>query len=803
MTELREAFRRLRSTPLVTVVVVLSLALGIGANTAVFSLLDAALLRPLPIAEPHRLGTIASVDARRAIWLPQSVWSEIRDRRVFDEGFAWFWNRLDTSERGERQLVDAIVASGGMFESLGLRPALGRLLNHADDQLEAGPDGLVAVISYRHWQQRFGGSLDVLSHSIAIDKRRHRIVGVMPRKFVGLYVGLPLDVVIPLGPPSREPGSPYVAIMGRLKEGQTADTASAALRSQQAHIRDATNPYSVSPYRDDYLREALAVRPAPNGISFLERRYGQPLRILFAVVGLVLVIACGNVAMLLLARAIGRRRELALRAVLGATRRHLVWLVSLEGVLLGAAGVALGLLFAHWGTRLVVASLSTQAYTVFLDLQLDWRVLGFTSAAGVATTFLFSVASALHARRIDPADGLRSRGTAAAGRFTFGNAIVVVQVALSLMLVAGAGLFLRTFWSLASIDVGFDRDGVLVAAVDSKGSRESAARMVEALETIPGVRRASASLAMPGANSAWTPWVALSDGTTLPQGPNGVYANRVTAGWFQTMGTPIRAGRDFSENDRRGSRGVVIVNASFAERFLNGPPLGRTIVVRTRPDGPGEALEVVGVAEDAMYRFVRESPPPTIYTPLAQSPDPMPPAINFSVRADRTADAMLRADVTGRILQVEPNAALSFRTLSDQVTAQYAQERLVARLAAAFGGLAVLLAALGLYGLAAYSVARRRAEISIRVALGAAPARVVRLMLARVAVLIGAGALLGLAGSLWTTRFIRAMLFNVQPGDAPTLILSCALLIAVALTAAWLPARRAARIDPASVLKQS
>jgi predicted permease len=408
-------------------------------------------------------------------------------------------------------------------------------------------------------------------------------------------------------------------------------------------------------------------------------------------------------------------------------------------------------------------------------------------------------------------DGLRKRAGEPAGGFQFGNAIVVVQVALSLILLVGTGLFVRTFWSLASTGVGFEVDRVLVVSVDlqegplrEKHRRQSYERILEAVETLPGVGRAGASLATPGGNSAWTPWVELSDGTPLPQGPSGVYANRVTAGWFQTLGTKILSGREFTPGDQIGSPAVVIVNEAFAERFLGGRnPLGHTILQRDSPAAPRQLLEIVGVSENAMYRFIKEPPPPAMYTPLAQMSDPLPASISVSVRAEEVPAPTLARDVANKLLGVERDVALTFRTLSDQVAAQYAQERLVAWIATSFGGLAVLLVAVGLYGTAAYAVARRRAEIGIRIALGAAPGNVVRLVLARVTVLVVAGVVFGLAGSVWTAQFTRTMLYNVEPGDPVVITLACVLLIAVTLFAGWLPARRAARIDPASVLKEA
>jgi predicted permease len=515
--------------------------------------------------------------------------------------------------------------------------------------------------------------------------------------------------------------------------------------------------------------------------------------------------------MLLLARAIARQRELGIRIALGATQRRLAWQLSVEGVLLAASGVALGLVFADWWTTFVVASLSTQAYTVFLDLRPDWRVLGFTSALGVGVALLFSAAPAIRATRTDPMDALKQRAAEPTGTFGFGSAVVVVQVAVSLILLVATGLFLRTFWGLVTTDVGFEPDRVLVVQLDAgrgiskeEGRRQSYERILEALETVPGVARAGASLAIPGGTSAWTPWIELPNGATLPQGPNGVYANRVTPGWFETLGTKILRGREFTTSDRVGSAGVVIVNQAFADRFLkDSNPIGRTIVQRSSPDGPRELLEIVGVAENAMYRFVKEPPPPTIYTPLAQVPDPLPATVTLSIRAERVPPQALSRDVAAKIVAITSDAALTFRTLSDQVAAQYAQERLVAWIATIFGGLAVLLAMLGLYGIAAYAVVRRRAEIGIRMALGAAPESVVRLLLARTSVLIAMGVVFGLVGSAWTTQFISSMLHNVEPRDAVTLMGSCALLFAVALIAGWLPARHAARIDPASVLRDA
>lgn len=808
MGPLRDAYRALRATPLVTAAAVLSLALGIGANTAVFSLVNAAFLRPLPVANPERLVVLGSADKWESAW-PQSVWTEVRDRQLLDGAFAWYWDRFDTSDRGERQFVDGMAATGRMFEALGLQPVLGRLLTPADDDLEGGPDGLVVVISYRFWKQRFGGALDVPGRRMMLDGRRFTIVGVTPPAFAGLYIGLPLDIVIPLGRPSGGLESPYVTIMGRLRPGETLETASAAVRAAQPWIRSATNPYSVGPYSDQYLREPFVVRSASAGLSFLQRRYARPLNALAGVAALVLLIACGNVAMLLLARTLARRHELGVRAALGATPARLAWQLSLDSVLPAASGVVLGSLFAHWSGRFVVSSLSTQAYTVFLDLRPDWRVFGFASSVGVVTALLFGAAPALRATRADPLHDLRPGAFNRAGHLRFGGTIVLGQVALSFVLLLTTGLFLRTTWTLLSTDVGFDPDHVLVVSLDVKKAdvpEESRwqlyERILETAATVPGVIGAGASIATPGGNAAWTPWLEGPDKTPLPQGPHGVYANRVSAGWFGTMRTRILRGRDFTAADRAGSAGVVIVNQAFADRFLRRhDPLGRTIFYRSAPDARRERLDIVGVVQNAMYRFIKEEPPPTIYMPLAQAPGRLPAGIDLTLRVSGTADAELVRAITDGILSVEARAAMTFRALSDQVGSQYAQERLVAGVATIFGGLATVLAGLGLYGLTAYAVTRNRAEIAIRIALGAEPRRMMRAVLARVLVLASGGMTLGLAVSMWIAPLTKPLLYKVEPWDGITLAGASALLGAVAALAGLLPARRAAGLDPATVLK--
>lgn len=809
LQDLRYTLRGLAKTPGFSAAAVLTLTLAIGANTAIFSLLNAMLYRPLPVRDPHQLVTITADDAQSSSW-PQPVWMEIRDRQILDQSFAWVWSRFDTSQGGQKQFVDGIEASGGIFKSLGVMPALGRLFTLADEQPGGGPDGRVAVISYRFWSKRFGRSLDVLGRTITINRQAFTIVGVTPPEFAGLNVGLPFDLAIPL---VRDPADSfsYVWIMGRLRAGQRPEAITAQLRAQQPQIRDKTNPYDVAPYRDDYLRTPFTVRSANSGVSFLRRRYEEPLKILLGIVGVVLLIGCGNIAALLIARTSGRRHELAVRTALGESRARLARQVLIEGLLLSTFGAAAGVLFAQWCTSLIVNQLSTQAYTVFLDLSPDWRVLGFTIVVVLTSTLLFSTGPALRAAHADPMDALRQHGMARRRSFAVGSIVVVAHVALSLTLIATTALFLRTFIQLAATNVGFSRDRILVVSVDAGQSRTAAesraslyARVQDTVRGASGVESAALSIAMPGGNSAWTPWIDLEDGTPLPQGPNGVYGNRISAGWFQTLGTRIIAGREFSLSDRAGATKVVVVNEEFVSRFMKSQPvivIGQTIFERRQPDGPREPLQIVGVVENAMYRLIKEPPPPAVYTSIAQMAGPLPASLNLSVQTRDASSPILSRSIVEAIGRVDPDISLTFRPLAEQVSAQYAQERLLAGVATSFGILALLLAAIGLYGVTAFSVTRRRVEIGIRLALGASRVSIIQLVLGRVTILVSVGVVVGLLGSFWSSEAVKAMLYNVEPRDVPTYAAACALLLLVATVAAWIPTRQATRINPLMVIR--
>ncbi len=794
----RYAIRGLHKNPAFAVVAVLTLAMGIGATTAIFSLISASFLRPLPVKQPEHLITLTEGAEPTSSW-PLSVWIEIRNRELLNGAFAWTWTRFNTAENGEKRFLDGIVASGRMFETLGIQPAQGRLL-HVDDELSE-----VAIISYRFWQRQFSGG-EVVGEVIRLDGKPFTIVGVTPREFVGLNIGLPFDVAIPLvAPKASTPQArfPYVTIMARMRPGEEPNEMTRAVRSVQPSVRDATNPYSVSPYREEYLREPFVVRPAPSGVSFLRTRYADSFNVLLGVSAVLLLISCGNVAVLFAVRALQRRYELSVRAALGARRSQLIIQVFAEAFVLAVAGAAVGLLVGQWLSQLLVTRLSTQAYTVLLNLEPDWRIIGFITTITVATAVLFGLAGAVHALRIQPTDALRRRTSTQGPNLRFASVVIVAQIALSVTLLIGMGLFVCTTLALGAIGVGFDASRVMVVSVDSATNQQDRLsrymRLNDAVADVGGVESAGISLAIPGGNSTRTPWIKLSDGTTLPQGPNGVYGNSITPGWFKVMGTKVIAGREFVRADRRG---MAIVNEEFVHRFLrNSSVIGQTILQGLSPDGPWQALEIVGVVENVMYRRLNEPRPPTVYTTLAEMSDSLPASVNLSVRTRADFDNTLSREIAHAISSVDADASLTFRELSDHVNAQYAQERLVAAVASFFGTLGVFLAALGLYGVTAYSGARQRFETGVRIALGATPRSVVRMMVSRTAVLIAIGLAVGTMMSVWLANLVESLLYGVHPLDAVTFALACTVCAVVAGIAAWLPARRAARVDPLVALR--
>lgn len=809
----RDGWRSLRATPTVTAVAVLSLALGIGANTALFSIFNGLMLKPLPVSEAARLVLIDGDS-----WT-NPIWEEIRGRQdeIADGAFAWSAERFNLSSTGETDPVDGIFASGRIFDVMGVPAVRGRTFTPADDDRSGGPNGPVAVISHGFWQRRFAGADAAVGQTLSINRTPFTIVGVTPKGFFGPDVGRSADVMLPLGteaivrgPESALDGrsSWWLNIMLRLKGDESLEQLTERLRGVQDQIRLATMPERFKNLQAGYLTDPFVLAAAASGRSTLRVRYEQPLKALMAVVGLVLLIACANIANLMMARATARRHELGLRLALGASRLRLSRQLLAESLMLAGAGAALGLLFARWGSRALVAQLSSIANQVFVDMPLDWRVLAFTAAVAATTAILFGVAPALTVSGVSPNEALKEQGRGPSGERRAGlrQALVVLQVALSLMLVITASLFTRTFFSLTTRDAGFDRAPVLIAsvAVNQAPEQRLAAfeRLRDAAAAVPGVSDAAISFTTPVGRAGWNTRIVVPPDSPLQGRERASWINAVSPGWFKTYGIRLSSGRDFDSRDRKGSQLVAVVNRAFARRFLqDGDPIGQRFSDQG-PSGAGDTFEVIGLVEDAVYRSLRAAMEPTMYRPAGQWTNPGS-GIALGIRSAGAPPLSLTRSVSDALTRTDPQASLTFFTLSSQVGASLTQERLLASLSAFFGGLALLLASLGLYGVTSYSVNRRRAEIGIRMALGAEPSDVVRILLARVGALVIVGVAIGIGASIWASRFVASFLYGFDVSDPAIYVVAALVLGLVAVAAGWLPARRASRIDPTSVLRES
>ena len=815
----RDAIRALGATPIVTLVSVLSLALGIGANTALFSILNSLVLKQLPVREP---GQLVVID--RTSW-PNPIWEQIRERQydLFAGAGVWSPEQFNLAESGRVDSVSGAFVSGGLFHTLGVEAMAGRTLIPADDVRGGGSDGLVAVISSRFWQSRFGAARDVLGRQLAVNRVRFTIVGILPEGFLGPQVGRAMDVFLPLASEAAIRGREsaldqrsnwWLQMVARLKPDQSIAQATAALEAARPAIRDATMPPGPEAYRARYLNSTIKLFPAASGVSppdqysveGLRGRFAQPLTIIMIVVAAVLFIACANIANLMLARATARRHEMSVRLALGATRTRLGCQMFVESLILALSGGLGALAVARLGGPFLIRQLGSDLSAVTLDLSIDWRVLGVTAAASLGATFLFGLAPALGLGRVEPNDAIKEQSRAVAGERRLGlrNALVVAQVGLSCALVVGAGLFVRTFQTLTGTPLGFDPSNLLIVRVDAvpvsmtlENKAAFAQRIAEAVGAAPGVARASLSRITPMSDGNTTMGVQLSGAPSLPPGERITWMNFLAPGWFETYGMRVVAGRDFTFSDTVGSEAVAVVNEAFARRFAGGQNVVGQRVMSITPGGLD--ARIVGVVNDSVYRTVRLGVVPTMYLPVLQAGYYRS---GFSVTAKLTSPrALAEHNIADAIGRAAPELAFTFRDYRDQLRATVLQERLVAVMSGFFGALAMLLAALGVYGVTAYSVGQRRPEIAVRMALGASARGVMRLVLGRVAMLMLAGAAIGVTVSLWAAKFVGALLFGVEARDPITLVAAAVVLVAVGLFAGWLPARKVSRLDPTTALR--
>jgi predicted permease len=732
--------------------------------------------------------------------------------------FAWADEDFNISPNAESRLVRGLWVSGDFFPALGVQPELGRLFSSADDYRGCGLN--VAVISYQFWQTEFGGDRSVLGRKISFDagKRSVPVIGVTPPSFFGLEVGRQFDVALPVcadaaaGDDRRDSGTTWwLTVMGRLKPGVSIERANANLRMISGAVFETTLPpdypaISVKPY----LAMKLGAIPAQGGLSKLRDDYSASLALLLTIAGLVLAIACANIANLMLARAASRSREIAVRLAIGAARWDLIRQLMAEGFLLAVAGTCGALFLARELNKFLVAFLSSDDNSTFVDLQPDWRVFLFAALLAIATTILFNLAPALQASRTQPMDALRSgtRGsTANRQRFGLRRALASSQITLSLVLTVAAISFAQSLRNLMTIKAGFQQTGILLVqtgygAIDSAArGRISALRhdVIERMRALPGVDAAAEAGSLPVNGNNWVNrmWLDGEDDTHSRDISRGL----VGAGYFQAIGTHLLAGREFDERDTLSTPNVAIVSASFLRVFgLSTNAVGRRFWIEKTPFAAQTRFEIVGVVEDSKYRDLRQDFLPVIFIPMSQFPQALLGG-SVVVRSRLPLDR-LTAELRSALAEANPQIMFRFSVLQTRIERSLLRERLMAFLSGLFGVLAVVLATVGLYGVVAYTTARRTNEFGIRLALGSTRANVRTLVLGEAARLLAVGLGAGLV-LLWASgRLASALLYGVSADDPRILGVASALLISITLIASYLPARRATLIDPASALRQ-
>ena len=822
--DIRYALRMLRKSPGFTAVAVLTLALGIGANTAIFSLIDAVMLRMLPVQNPQQLVQIlfsSPTTSRLRPNVTNPIWEQVRDHQdVFDAVFAWSPTDFDLANGGQENTISGIYASGSYFRTLGVRPAAGRLLAVSDDV--RGCSG-VAVLGYGFWQSRYDGAASAIGSFIRLNGHSFPIVGVAQRGFTGTDVGTPLDVAIPICAEAILDGKDssldrrsdwWLRMMGRLRPGMSLEQAHARMKALSPSFFGAVVPQDwPSKYQDIFRKYAFAVVPGATGAGGpfgLRGQYRQPLEILMFVVGLVLLIACANIASLLLARSAARQKEIAVRLSLGASRGRLIRQVLTESLVLSAVGALLGILFARWGAALLVRFVSTQQNAVFLDLNVDGQVLAFTIGVTFLCGVLFGISPAFRSTRVSAMSAMKEgQARAIGGRSHSASArwIVAAQVALSLILLVGTGLFIRTFTNLMTLNAGFDRDNVLMvetnihnAQIPDAARAPLYAQMLARLQALPGVVSAGQCWMTPLSGRMWDNSLAIPGGS-LPAGADpDVLLNWVTPDFFAAMRTPVLEGRAFDARDSAASTPVVIVNQLLARTYFPGQnPIGKHLAANNKGMLTAQPMEIIGVTQDAKYTSLRDDFQPEAYFPLAQV-GAVGEDTTFEIRTAINPPAIMPA-VRDAMAAVNKSASLRFTTLKQEADDSVLQEHLMAVLSGFFGGLALLLTAIGLYGVLAYVVTLRTHEIGVRMALGAQQSFILRLVMRDAAIVLLAGIAAGLLGSIWITRLVKGLLFGLTPNDPLTVALAVAAMLLVAFVATYIPARRAMRVDPVVALR--
>lgn len=823
--DLKYASRMLKRDKVFAAAAIISLALGIGANTAIFQLLDAVRLRTLPVERPQDLVIIhfpkgSKVSGRFSSRMPimtSVMVDELRKQRLddmFSGMFAWSSLQLNGATGGEVRNVDTLWASGEMFDVLGVRPALGRLIEPADDRPGCG--SAPAVLSYAYWQSAYGGTASALGQTVRLDGRQFEIIGVTPPDFFGVDVGRRFDVAIPVCADALLPshkdriasrGDFWLAVVARLQPGQTVKSANDRMIAVAPAIMAATVPDGyTSEGQQQFKANKLNARAAGSGVSDLREQFATPLFVLLAGTGLVLLIACANLANLLLARATARQREIAVRLAIGASRQRLVGQLLIESLLLAALGTVFGLVVAGALTDVLIAQLAAGQTSLFLDLSWNMNMFGFTAAVAAVACLLFGLAPAMKATALAPVTALKSGGrgnSEARGRFGFRQALVVTQVALSLVLLIGALFFGQTLYNVLTIDAGFDQQVVHAElshpslAPDDPVQRQLVREELrQRIASTPGIADAVLVNNAP-LSGQWRNEYVYADGK-----PEKALADFTTVGanYFAALNVPILKGRPFSTNDTATSAPVAVVNETFVRKFFpKRDAVGSQIWIEVAEGTPMTKVNVIGVARDTKYGDIREAFDPVVFIPMTQNAEMR--LVRMLVKPRGRLDGVM-ASIVRELRAINPEISVEMTVIGQQVRDGLVRERLMAALSAAFGALAGLLAAVGIYGVMAYTVTRRSNEIGIRLAMGASRSSVLRMVIREAAWLLGAGLVIGTALGLGAAKAAQTLLFGLEPTDPFTIGVAIALLASIGLLASYLPARRAARVDPMTVLRQ-
>jgi len=829
MRQLKLAVRTLFRTPFVTTVGVASLALGIGANAAIFSLFNQILLQPLPVVAPDQLVNLGAPGPKpgsqscseaggcdevfsypmfKDLEQQQKVFTGIAAHVSFGANFA---------VRNEPSSGQGLFVSGSYFPVLGIKAEVGRLLGPSDDKVIGA--NFVAVLSYPFWQERYGSARGAVGQNIVINGRSMTIVGVAPKGFRGTTLGVPVNAFVPIsmratlesrGKQFEDRRAYWAYLFARLKPGISRDQARPSLNNVYGRIlRDIELPLQdgmSDKTKILFMAKQVSVVEGSRGQSQVHADSKTPLFMLFSITGIVLLIACANIANLLLARGAGRAMEMGLRLALGASRRQLMTQLMLESMLLSLMGGAVSLLVAQWTLRTIGALLPAEASSTF-TLDLRWPVVAFAAALAIATGMVFGMFPALHSTRSDLITVIR----AGAGQITggksaarFRNGLVTVQIALSMMLLICAGLFLKSLVNVSRVDLGVRVEQVVTFGVvpernayDSTRSKALFERIESELSAIPGVTAVTSSVVPLLAGDNWGTDVHVQGFASGPDIDNNARFNAIGAGYITTLGMKLLAGREFTESDRLGSARVAMVNQTFARKFnLTKDPLGKYMST----NGPDSLnTQIVGVVQDARYSDVKDPVPPLFFLPWRQ--DPRVGGLYFYVKTSLPPEQLLRT-IPATLKRIDPSLPVEdLRTMPQQIKQNIFLDRLISIMSAAFAGLATVLASIGLYGVLAYSVSQRTREIGVRMALGADGRHVRRLVMKQVGIMLLVGGIVGVAAAVGVGRAAQSLLFGLKGYDPLVFLVAVILLAAIASVAGFLPARRAANVDPMLALR--